>query len=266
MANALAPTPRAIELYDRKYSTPGVPITVTGTAKAMLAGINRFVDTAIALLAQGEDPRGIGGTVWGDTIYRLLIFSLIDGMRVPDASADIIGKHYAHVCIAIESILRLITPTSSAPAVTSALTSALANVANAVATAPEESMHAIASAYASYASRIADIVASSILSSMELQHASFSAVPPTSSRSPPTRESAKTPFTPMELQRASFSPMARTVAQSPAKPAPAPKPSTPMELQRSSISLRALTVSRLPPTPAPAPDPFTPKVPSQTMV
>lgn len=200
MAHAIADTPRARDLYHADHDRNGLCkdlVSTTGTAKAILAAIDQYFDTAIALLARGEHPWGQFWTVGGKPMLEALLSSVVGAMRAPGASADIIAEHYAELCLDIERIIKLLKPVSSVRSVLSAITGALASVANTVATSPEESMHAIASAYASYASRIADDIASGALSALMLEGTSFSVVSPTTSRSQisiaaPTDPSAST--------------------------------------------------------------------------
>lgn len=156
MAHAVATTPHARDYHNWGKPADGRRVCVTGTAEALMTGIDNYLDIVLMQLAWGDGYLLRSSFRSRDnalqSIYMKTIYS-------PLASASIITKNFIALAIGIESILSFIQPVACVPAVAAAITSALTNVAKAVAAAPEESMVVIAELYASYA----DLAAHSIV-------------------------------------------------------------------------------------------------------
>ncbi|OIW30934.1 hypothetical protein CONLIGDRAFT_679685 [Coniochaeta ligniaria NRRL 30616] len=162
MALAISTTPHA-----RDYRRRDKPADcATGTAEALMTGIDSYLEVVFMQLA------------WGDAYWlKSSLHSRHDALRSiskkatrsPLASARIIEENLTILSFGIEVIVSYVQPVACAPATAAAITSALANVAKAVAAAPEESMAAIAELYASYARRAAHSIAGGILDAQWLR-------------------------------------------------------------------------------------------------
>jgi hypothetical protein len=184
IAKAMAATPNARDHHNWE-GLDGKDVSVTGTAKAMLDGMESYVNTVLLWLIKGEleSPehvesfRTASTRAYADALLR----SQADALLSPLASAKIIADVYVTLCCAMHRILR-VTPVSLAPTVAAVIMSSLADVANTLAATPEEQMHTVAASYASWASPFAQSVASGIHATTSLQDAISLAVRQTTDR------------------------------------------------------------------------------------
>jgi hypothetical protein len=160
MAHAIATTPHALKYHRWGKPADGRRVCVTGTAEALMTGIDSYLNIVLMQLA------------WGDGFYLISSFRSrsnalhsihMETTYSPVASARIIANNFSALAVGIASILSFVQPVACAPAVAAAITSALANVAKTVAAAPEDSMAAIAELYASYAERATHSIVGGIM-------------------------------------------------------------------------------------------------------
>lgn len=186
MAHAIATTPHARD-YHRCKPMDGHRVCVAGTAEALVTGIDRFLKFLLMQLARGD-------SYFSMSSYRSRDDALdsihMETMYSPRASARIIDDHIHALSLLAASIVGFAQPVTCAPAVAAAVTSALANVAQTVAAAPEESMAAIAERYVSYAHRASHSIASGIIDAQSLQDETATAASISPSHTSEPRSSA----------------------------------------------------------------------------
>lgn len=166
MAHAIATTPHARDYHNWGKPEDGRGICATGTAEALMADINSYVSIILRQLASVDGYWSRQSQQSRDDA-RVSIYT--ETKSSPLASARIVFDHFFSLSLGFQAILSHVQPVACAPAVAAAITSALANVANAVAAAPEDSMAAVAEMYASYADRTEHRIVDAIIRAQTLR-------------------------------------------------------------------------------------------------
>lgn len=187
MAHAIATTPHARDYHRWGKPMDGPRISVTGTAEALMTGIDSYLNIVLMHLAWGD-----GYFLGSSSVARLNDLHSIHTKTgdSPLASARVVFDNFPKLAAGIELTLRFVQPVACVPAVAAAITSALANVAKTVAAAPEESMAAIAELYASYADSAAHSIIGGIIDAQSLWDGTAPAALITTSHSSGARSSA----------------------------------------------------------------------------
>ncbi|KAB5513187.1 hypothetical protein GE09DRAFT_636876 [Coniochaeta sp. 2T2.1] len=182
MASVVAATPhdRDHHRLPHQYGT-GHLVSVTGTAEALLTGIDKYLDIVLMwLVDKGAGSFPDGGLLWSvrcESQRGFLRSYRGDKAKWLRASDKLTANHFFWLAVRTGWVLDDVEPVSSARAVAAAITSALAHVANTVAATPEEHMPAMAAAYAAYAKGAAQSITSAIIDARSVRERSVSTVP-----------------------------------------------------------------------------------------